>query len=72
VVDQSQKTGPSDQSEESRISERRVERETESFIERFRHSEKRGDAAMYVMRKLKCFWTLDACKPLVRDLQNNK
>jgi len=59
MADQTQQTGSSDQSEKSRLSERRSLEKP--------HCEKIGDAAMYVMRIFKCFF-LDAC--YVGDLQN--
>jgi len=62
-VDQSQKNGSSDQSEQRRLSERRGLERPNSLSKRFRCCEKTGDAAMYIMRKL----TLDTCKPIVGD-----
>jgi len=50
VVDQSQQTGPSDQSEQSRLLVRRGLDRANPLSNSFRHCEKRGDAAMYVSR----------------------
>jgi len=40
------------------------------LLKRFRHCEKRDDSAMYII-SLKCFLTLDACKPIVGDLKQH-
>jgi len=53
VVDQSQQTGPSDQSEQSRLLVRRGLDRANPLSNSFIHCEKRGDAAMYVTRRKK-------------------
>jgi len=58
------------QSEQSRLLERRGLERLSPLSNRFRHCEKRGDAAMYIMRKCKCYLTLDACIPFLGDFQN--
>jgi len=44
--------------------------ETKSFNRSVSDNEKKkDDSAMYIMRKSKCFFDLEACKPIAGDLQ---
>jgi len=41
-----------------------------TFYQTVSNTEKRGDAAMYIMRNLKCVLTLDACNPILIDARS--
>jgi len=68
---QSQQTGPSDQSEQSRVDQLKEGfRESESLNKRFQSLWEKGGGAMFIMRKWNRFLTFNARKSIVGGLQN--